>query len=122
MMNSTNLSVSQLHHPQQAPPCLVGRLYFLCKILIAQVHLDSCHEHVGVLMKVQDVELCLSFALVCAQLCVFFPFKDAYSVDLKLSPHEVWLLWWNLSTVICNFMNRWVSLFSPNSLLLQALS
>ena len=60
-------------------------------------------------MKVQNVEFCLRLALVCSQLCVFFPFRDAYYVDLKLSPHEVWLLYWNLSTVICNFMNRWVS-------------
>ena len=70
--------------------------------------------------SVHDVAICLSFAFVCSQLCVFFPSRDAYSEDSKLSPHEVWLHWWNLSTVICNSMNRWVSLLSPYSLNLRS--
>ena len=71
-------------------------------------------------LKVHDLAICLGFAFVCLQLCVFFPSRGAYSEDLKLSPHEVWLRWWNLSTLIGNSMNRWVSLLSPYSLNLRS--
>ena len=40
-------------------------------------------------IKVHDIAICLSFAFVCSQLCVFFPPRDAYSEDLKLSLHFI---------------------------------
>lgn len=40
-------------------------------------------------IKVHDIAICLSFAFFCSQLCVFFPPRDAYSEDLKLSLHFI---------------------------------
>ena len=50
-------------------------------------------------IKVHDIAICLSFAFVCSQLCIFFPPRDAYSEDLKLSLH--FIAFWREKIVDC---------------------
>ena len=59
------------------------------------------------------------FYLVCSHACVLALARFEYSEDLKVSPQEVWLTWWNFSTVICSFKNLFVSRFRPYSFVLQ---
>ena len=59
------------------------------------------------------------YEVFCSHAWVLALFRFEYSEDLKVSPQEVWLTWWNLSTVICSFMNLFVSRFRPNSFVLQ---
>ena len=58
------------------------------------------------------------FYLVCSHACVLALARFEYSEDLKVSPQEVWLTWWNFSTVICSFKNLFVSRFRPYSYVL----
>ena len=73
-------------------------------------------------MKVHVEAIMRNLALTCSQAWVFFPKSWMYSEDLNDFPQDVWLDSWNLSHVIWICMNLLVSLFSPNSLNLQALS
>ena len=71
-------------------------------------------------MKVHVEAIMRNLALTCSQAWVFFPKSWMYSENLNDFPQDVWLDSWNLSHVIWICMNLLVSLFSPNSLNLQA--
>ena len=92
------------------------KLWWFHNILVGKVESERSHVHVWVH---KCARLGKVFYLVCSHACVLALARFEYSEDLKVSSQEVWLTWWNFSTVICSFKNLFVSWFRPYSFVLQ---